>query len=230
MSTNAPTFMDRFNTALLKVLPQHGLSALMHRLARSEITWLKNMIIKFVVKNFNVDMKLAIEENPLAYASFNKFFTRQLKPEVRPIGTECLASPVDGKVSQCGAIKVDRLIQGENSEACDNLLNHYIEVSNRLAAYPKLQAQLLTILVATKENSSLNWQNIDWAHHIAIEEQQRDALFNQLKLNPIGDRWCSPAQSTAALFTPNGLHIANLPLDSATDIAESLRMISESYH
>ena len=69
-----------------------------------------------------------------------------------------------------------------------------------------------------------------WAHHIAIEEQQRDALFNQLNLSPVGDRWCSPAQSTAALFTPNGLHIANLPLDSATDIAESLRLISESYH
>ena len=116
MSNNAPTFMDRFNTALLKVLPQHGLSALMHRLARSEITWLKNMIIKFVVKNFNVDMKLAIEENPLAYASFNKFFTRQLKPEVRPIATEGLASPVDGKVSQCGAIKVDRLIQAKGHE------------------------------------------------------------------------------------------------------------------
>ena len=155
-----------------------------------------------------------------------------------------------GQISQHGAIMMDNatpielpealsaqmkdhwsiLIQGESSEACHKWLTHYIEVSNRLAAYPKLQAQLQAILVATKENPSLNWQNIDWAHHIAIEEQQRDTLFNQLKLDPVGDRWCSPAQSTAALFTPNGLHIANLPLDSATDIAESLRLISESYH
>ena len=155
-----------------------------------------------------------------------------------------------GQISQHGAIMMDNatpielpeaisaqmkdhwsiLIQGESSEACNKWLTHYTEVSNRLAAFPKLQTQLQTILVATKENPSLNWQNIDWAHHIAIEEQQRDTLFNQLKLDPVRDRWCSPAQSTAALFTPNGLHIANLPLDSATDIAESLRLISESYH
>jgi hypothetical protein len=155
-----------------------------------------------------------------------------------------------GQTSQHGAIMMDNatpielpetlsaqmknhcsiLIKGESSEACNNWLTHYIEVSNRLAAYPKLQAQLQTILVATKENPSLNWQKIEWAHHIAIKEPQRDALFNQLNLSPVGDRWCSPAQSTAALFTPNGLHIANLPRDSATDIAESLRLISESYH
>ena len=155
-----------------------------------------------------------------------------------------------GQISQHGAIMMDAatpielpetlsaqmkdhwsiLIQGENSEACNNWLTHYIEVSNRLAAYPKLQAKLQTILVATKETPSLNWQNIEWAHHIAIEETQRESLFNQLNLSPVGNRWCSPAQSTAALFTPNGLHIANLPLDSATDIAESLRLISESYH
>lgn len=155
-----------------------------------------------------------------------------------------------GEISQHGAIMMDNatpielpdaltaqmndrwsiLIQGENSEACNNWLTHYIEVSNRLAAYPKLQAQLQAILVATKQNPSLNWQNIEWAHHITIKEQQREVLFSQLNLTPVGDRWCSPAQSTAALFTPNGLHIANLPLDSAIDIAESLRLISESYH
>src|SRR6056300_2089387 len=153
-----------------------------------------------------------------------------------------------GQISQHGAIMMDNatpielpevlsaemkdhwsiLIKGESSEACNNLLTHFIEVSNRLAAYPKLQAQLQAILVATKENPSLNWQNIEWAHHIIIEEHQRDALFNTLNPSPVHDRWCSPAQSTAALLTPNGLHIANLPLDSATDIAESLRLIFES--
>lgn len=109
----APGFYDRFTTALLRVLPQHFLSGLMYRLARSETGWLKNLIIRFVVRRFDVDMNLAVNGDPLSYPSFNAFFTRKLKAEARPISPEGVVSPVDGKVSQCGRIASDRLLQAK---------------------------------------------------------------------------------------------------------------------
>jgi phosphatidylserine decarboxylase len=84
--------------------------------ARSEIGWLKNLIIRFVVKRFHVDMSLAQHEDPLSYPSFNAFFTRALKPEARPISPDGVVSPVDGKVSQCGRIAADRLLQAKGHE------------------------------------------------------------------------------------------------------------------
>lgn len=111
-----PGLGDRLTTALLRVLPQHLLSAGMYRLARSEIPWLKNALIRYVVQHYDVDMSEAVIEDPLAYPSFNAFFTRALKPEARPIDPEGLVSPVDAKVSQAGKINHDRLIQAKGQE------------------------------------------------------------------------------------------------------------------
>jgi len=88
----------------------------MHRVARSEIGWLKNLIIRFVVKRFHVDMSQARNSDPLSYPSFNAFFTRALKPGARPIAPDGVVSPVDGKISQCGRIASDRLLQAKGHE------------------------------------------------------------------------------------------------------------------
>jgi len=111
-----PGLYDRFTTALLRILPQHLLSNTMYRVARSEIGWLKNLIIRFVVHRFDVDMSLAQHEDPLSYPSFNAFFTRALKPGARPIAPDGVVSPVDGKISQCGRIASDRLLQAKGHE------------------------------------------------------------------------------------------------------------------
>lgn len=119
MPENKPApvgFYARFTTALLRVLPQHLLSAGMYRLARCEIGWVKNTIIRFVVKRFKVDMRLAANEDALSYPSFNAFFTRELKSAARPISPVGVVSPVDGKVSQCGRIAGDRLLQAKGHE------------------------------------------------------------------------------------------------------------------
>ena len=112
----APGLYDRFTTALLRILPHHLLSGIMYRVARSEIGWLKNLIIRFVVKRFDVDMSLAVNQDPLSYPSFNAFFTRELRPEVRPVDRDGVVSPVDGKVSQCGHIAADRLLQAKGHD------------------------------------------------------------------------------------------------------------------
>ena len=111
-----PGWLDRINTGLLQVLPQHWLSARMYQLARSEIVWLKNTLIRFVSWRFGIDMHEAAVEDRFAYPSFNAFFTRALKPDARPIAKAAVVSPADGVLSQAGPIEQDRLIQAKGHD------------------------------------------------------------------------------------------------------------------
>lgn len=96
-------------------LPHHLLSRLMWRLTRIRITWFKNFAIKKFIAYFKIDMSLAVEENPENYPTFNHFFTRALKPEMRPLkgGENNIISPVDGAVSQMTAIGNNTIIQAK---------------------------------------------------------------------------------------------------------------------
>ena len=67
----------------LKVLPQycvpqHLLSRAVGLLAESRWPLIKNTFIQFFLRRYGIDMSLAAEENPTAYATFNDFFTRAL--------------------------------------------------------------------------------------------------------------------------------------------------------
>jgi phosphatidylserine decarboxylase len=58
-------------------------------------------------------MNEAAEPDIAAYASFNDFFTRALKPGARPLAQADLVCPVDGAISQFGAIDRDQLLQAK---------------------------------------------------------------------------------------------------------------------
>lgn len=115
-SPNEPSWLDRLNTQLLRILPQHWLSARMYDLARSETPWLKNTLIRFVSSHFDINMQEAANSDRFAYPSFNAFFTRALKADARPIDTDAVTSPADGILSQAGRIIHDRLIQAKGHE------------------------------------------------------------------------------------------------------------------
>lgn len=97
------------------LLPQHSLSRFAGWIANCKQTWIKNRLIFGFIRHYNVDMTLALEENPEHYINFNHFFTRSLKPEKRPISTNIrdIISPVDGTISQIGDIKENQLIQAK---------------------------------------------------------------------------------------------------------------------
>lgn len=99
-------------------LPHHFLSRIMHAITRSEIRWWKAPFTRWFIKQFKVDMSLALEPNLDSYASFNAFFTRALKDDARPIATDekVLASPVDGAVSQLGEIKDGQIFQAKGRD------------------------------------------------------------------------------------------------------------------
>ncbi len=99
---------------LQHIAPQHTLSRLAGRLAASERAWLKNALIRRFAATYRVDMTEAargIEE----FASFNDFFTRELKPGTRPLAdaSQHILSPADGAVSQVGLIESGRIFQAK---------------------------------------------------------------------------------------------------------------------
>ena len=100
------------------IVPQHLLSRGVGRLAASENTFVKNTFIKNFAAKYQVNMAEALEENPLAYKSFNDFFTRVLKPNARPIAADSKAiiSPADGAISQIGAITADKIFQAKGHD------------------------------------------------------------------------------------------------------------------
>lgn len=111
---------ERIQISIQYLIPQHGLSWLMGKLADSEIVWFKNMLIYIFIKFFPVDMSAAVIENPYDYPSFNAFFIRKLKPDRRPIANgitaaadNIICSPVDGTLSQIGSIKEQQLMQAK---------------------------------------------------------------------------------------------------------------------
>jgi phosphatidylserine decarboxylase len=70
-------------------------------------------IIRWFIKRYGVDMNEAADPDITHYASFNDFFTRALKPGVRPMAQAELICPVDGAISQFGAIERDQIFQAK---------------------------------------------------------------------------------------------------------------------
>jgi phosphatidylserine decarboxylase len=60
-----------------------------------------------------VDMSEAANPDIASYPTFNEFFTRALKPGARPIAQADLICPVDGAISQFGAIERDLIFQAK---------------------------------------------------------------------------------------------------------------------
>jgi len=96
--------------------PQHKLSRFMGWLAECRLKWFKNWAIKRFIRKKHVNLSEALSENLDDYPNFNSFFTRQLKPEVRPVapGAMTLSSPADGCISQIGQINNDVILQAKN--------------------------------------------------------------------------------------------------------------------
>lgn len=97
------------------LIPQHGISLLMGKIAESENVKIKNTFIKWFIKRYGVDMTIAERENPEDYKTFNDFFTRTLKAGARPIDDDeqSIVHPADGAVSQFGKIDNGYIFQAK---------------------------------------------------------------------------------------------------------------------
>ncbi len=82
-------------------------------LANQKHRAIKDWIIRYFIKTYQVNMHEALIEDPSAYSTFNEFFVRKLKPQCRPLAAADIVSPVDGCVSELGPISQGQLIQAK---------------------------------------------------------------------------------------------------------------------
>lgn len=97
------------------LLPQHLLSRLAGRLAECRAAWFRRRFIRWFIARYQVDMSQALQEDPDQYENFNAFFTRALKPGLRPLPEDPLTvvSPADGAISAIGRITGETIFQAK---------------------------------------------------------------------------------------------------------------------
>jgi phosphatidylserine decarboxylase len=107
--------LDWFKIRVQYILPKHVLSRMVGWLAASEAGAVTQFFIRTFIKAFKVDMSEAKYSEPAHYNTFNAFFTRQLKDDIRPIedNEKQLCHSVDGRVSQFGKIIGDNIFQAK---------------------------------------------------------------------------------------------------------------------
>jgi len=104
---------DRLKVLPQYLLPKQALTRFAGTVASARRGGMPTQIIRRFVARYGVDMNEAAEPDISAYASFNDFFTRALKPGVRPLARADLVCPVDGAISQFGVIERDQLLQAK---------------------------------------------------------------------------------------------------------------------
>ncbi len=104
---------DRLAVLPQYLLPKQALTALAGKFAGARAGGLTTAVIRWFVGRYGVDMGEAVNPDIAAYASFNEFFTRPLKAAARPLADAGFICPVDGAISQFGAIERDQIFQAK---------------------------------------------------------------------------------------------------------------------
>ncbi|RSV41207.1 phosphatidylserine decarboxylase [Sphingomonas sp. ABOLE] len=104
---------ERLAVLLQHALPKQRLTLLAGRVARARGGAATRWLIRRFVAHYGVDMAEAAEPEVAGYASFNDFFTRPLRDGARPIASADFVSPVDGAISQLGAIDDHHIVQAK---------------------------------------------------------------------------------------------------------------------
>jgi len=98
---------------------------------------IKNALIRWWIKHYNINMEEALEPFPENYTTFNAFFTRQLKKDARVLVNDeaAIISPADGFISQQGDIANGKIIQAKGFNfTVEMLLGDDTIMANQFAA------------------------------------------------------------------------------------------------
>ena len=114
LTTTRPTAVsDRLAVLPQYLMPKRALTAFAGRIASARAGTLTTALIRRFVARYNVNMAEAANPDIASYASFNDFFTRALRTGARPLAKADLICPVDGAISQFGAIAHDQIFQAK---------------------------------------------------------------------------------------------------------------------
>lgn len=169
------------------IAPQHFFSRIVGYVAESKL--LKTPFIAWFKKRYNVDLSEALIENPSEFESFNAFFTRELKPNARPICSDAgaIVSPADGAISQLGDIEELSILQAKG--------RHY-SVQSLLACNPDEAQKFVNGSFATIYLSPRDYHRV----HMPIAGSLRKTTYVPGKLFSVNQK---TAESVADLFARN---------------------------
>ncbi|KAI5914772.1 archaetidylserine decarboxylase [Thauera sp. 2A1] len=104
---------DRLAVLPQYLLPKQALTVLAGKLAGARAGGLTTAVIRWFVGRYGVNMDEAANPDIASYPTFNEFFTRPLRAGARPLAQAPLVCPVDGAISQFGAIERDQIFQAK---------------------------------------------------------------------------------------------------------------------
>lgn len=123
---------DRIAVLLQYLLPKQTLTMLAGAVARARAGQLTTRLIGWFVRRYGVEMGEAANADIASYPTFNDFFTRPLRNGARPLHSAGFVCPVDGAISQFGAIERDQIFQAKG---------HYYSTLALLGGDAELAAQ-----------------------------------------------------------------------------------------
>lgn len=175
---------------------QHFLSRMMFKFARCKNRWVYYKFTNWIIKTYNVDMNLAKDPNLDNYQHFNDFFTRELKPGIRPIG-KGIISPVDGNVSQFGAIINGTLIQAKNKtftlqsllandEKFDNFATIYLAPSDYHRIHAPLNGNLVKMEYIGGDLFSVNVKTANSVDNLFARNERVICYFDTYTIVLVG--------------------------------------------
>jgi len=180
-------FSDKLKIAGQYCLPKHALSRLTGCFAAAQCGKVTTAVIGWFIKRYQVDMSEAEREQPQEYTTFNDFFTRALKPGLRPIASTDLILPVDGCVSQLGPMQTGRIIQAKGHDySAFTLLG-----GDKSRAKPFNHGHFATIYLAPKDYHRI---------HMPMDATLREMVYvpgDLFSVNPL------TAQNVPDLFARN---------------------------
>nr|WP_277624053.1 archaetidylserine decarboxylase [Undibacterium sp. TS12] len=97
-------------------MPKQALTVFAGKVANARAGKFTTSLIRWFVGRYQVNMNEALNPDISSYASFNEFFTRPLRADARPLANTDLISPVDGAISQFGAIEKDQIFQAKGHQ------------------------------------------------------------------------------------------------------------------
>lgn len=178
---------DRLAVLPQYLLPKQALTAAMGRLAGLQAGGFTTWVIERFIARYGVDMSEAANPDPAAYATFNDFFTRPLRPGLRPQADAALVSPVDGAVSQLGPIAGDQIFQAKG---------HHYSTRALVGGDAALAAEFTNGHFATIYLSPRDYHRI----HMPCDGQLREMIYvpgDLFSVNPL------TARAVPGLFARN---------------------------
>ena len=104
---------DRLAVLPQYLIPKQALTVLAGKLASAEAGSLTTRVIRWFVGRYGVNMSEAANPDIATYKSLNKSFTRPLRAGAPPPADADFLCPVDGAISQFGAIERDQIFQAK---------------------------------------------------------------------------------------------------------------------